>query len=104
MAETTLIVTGGARRKPPVVRCFDGTALDEGRVNVAAPDGDRGRYAIGCGRQLPDEEILIVDSDTRTEMPEGRVGEIWIRSDSVGKGYWNKPEVTAEIFESSIGG
>ncbi|MCP4189817.1 MAG: aminotransferase class I/II-fold pyridoxal phosphate-dependent enzyme [Planctomycetaceae bacterium] len=104
MAETTLIVTGGARRKPPVVRCFDGTALDEGRVNVAAPDGDRGRYAIGCGRQLPDEEILIVDSDTRTEMPEGRVGEIWIRSDSVGKGYWNKPEVTAEIFEARLAG
>ncbi|MDG2380283.1 MAG: aminotransferase class I/II-fold pyridoxal phosphate-dependent enzyme [Pirellulaceae bacterium] len=102
MAETTLIVTGGARRKPPVVRCFDGSSLDEGRVNVAAPDGDRGRYAIGCGRKLQDEEILIVDSDTRTEMPEGRVGEIWIRSGSVGKGYWNKPEFTAETFEARL--
>ena len=44
MAETTLIVTGGARRKPPVVRCFDGSELDEGRIIRAAPDGDRGRH------------------------------------------------------------
>ena len=102
MAETTLLVTGGARRKPPVVRCFDRSSLDEGRVNVAAPDGDRGRHVIGCGRKLPDEEILIVDPDNRTEMPEDRVGEIWISSRSVGRGYWNKPEVTKQTFKAKL--
>ncbi len=104
MAETTLIVTGGAKRRPPVVRCFDGTALDEGRVIVAAPDGDRGRYAASCGRALQDEEILVVDPDTSTRLREGRVGEIWIRSASVGQGYWNKPEATAETFHARLAG
>ena len=69
---------------------------------MAAPDGDRGRHVIGCGRKLPDEEILIVDPDNRTEMPEDRVGEIWISSRSVGRGYWNKPEVTKETFKAKL--
>lgn len=102
MAETTLLVTGGSKRKPPVVRCFDGSALDEGRVIVAAPDGDRGRYAVSCGRALPDEEVVIVDADTGTRLREGRVGEIWIHSDSVGEGYWNKPEATEETFQARL--
>ncbi|MCA9148256.1 MAG: aminotransferase class I/II-fold pyridoxal phosphate-dependent enzyme, partial [Planctomycetales bacterium] len=102
MAETTLFVTGGVKRKPPVVRCFDGTALDEGRVIVAAPDGDRGRHVVGCGRVMQDEEVIIVDPDTRTRLREGRVGEIWIHSDSVGHGYWNKPEITEETFRAHL--
>ena len=102
MAETTLIVTGGDPTAAPVVRCFDGTALDESRVVVAAPDGDQGRYAIGCGSALPDEELLIVDPDTRTALGDGRVGEIWISSPSVGQGYWGKTEATAETFRATL--
>ncbi len=98
MAETTLIVTGGARRKPPIFRCFDGSELDERRVLVAAPDGDRGRHFVSCGRVLQDEQLVIVDPDTRTRLREDRVGEIWIHSPSVGQGYWNKPEITRETF------
>ena len=102
MAETTLIVTGGVRAEPPVVRCFDGSALDEGKVNVAAPDGDRGRFVVGGGQILPGEDILIVDPDTRTKLPHDRVGEIWISSGSVGKGYWNKPEITTDVFHATL--
>jgi 8-amino-7-oxononanoate synthase/acyl carrier protein len=102
MAETTLIVTGGSKRKAPVIRCFDGSALDEGRVIVAAPDGDRGRYVVSCGRALPDERVVVVDSDTGTRLREGCVGEIWIHSDSVGKGYWNKPDATEETFHAHL--
>ena len=67
MAETTLLVTGGNVHAPAKVRCFDGSALDEKRVIVAAPDGDKGRFVIGCGQALPDEEIIVVDPDTRTK-------------------------------------
>ena len=31
-------------------------------------------------------------------MPRGEIGEIWIRSGSVIKGYWNNPNATAENF------
>lgn len=102
MAETTLIVTGGARRKPPVIRCFDGSDLDEGRVMLAAPDGDRGRHVVSCGRVLQDETLVIVDPDTKTRLREDRVGEIWIHSPSVGQGYWDKPEATQETFRARL--
>ena len=32
------------------------------------------------------------------ELPRGEIGEIWIRSASVIKGYWNNPKATAESF------
>lgn len=98
MAETTLFVTGGDPSEPVAVRCFDGSALDEKRVIAAAPDGDKGRFAVGCGKAWPEEDVLIVDPDTRTELPNNRVGEIWISSPSVAAGYWNKPEQSEETF------
>ena len=104
MAETTLIVTGGDPCEDIKARCFDGSALDEKRVIVAAPDGDKGRYAVGCGKALPDEEIIIVDPDTATKLPSDRVGEVWISSPSVAGGYWNKPEISEATFRARLAG
>lgn len=102
MAETTLIVTGGDPEKEVETRCFDGSALDEKRVNVAAPDGDKGRYVVGCGKILADEEVVIVDPDTRTALSTNRVGEVWVSSPSVAAGYWNKAELSDEVFRATL--
>ena len=104
MAETTLIVSGGSPFTKPEIRCFDGSALDEGRVILAAPDGDVGRYAVGCGRALPEEDIKIVDPDTATEVASDRVGEVWISSPSVAAGYWNKQALSDETFRARLAG
>jgi len=104
MAETTLFVTGGDPKEPVAVRCFDGSALDEKRVISAAPDGDKGRYSIGCGHAWPEEDVLIVDPDTRTPLPVNRVGEVWISSPSVAAGYWNKKEKSDETFRAELAG
>ena len=104
MAETTLIVTGGSRRRS---RRSSGASTAQLWTKVVscrrAPDGDRGRFSIGCGRSLPDEEVVIVDPDTRPRLPDDRVGEIWVRSGSVGQGYWNKPEATEATFRGTAG-
>jgi len=39
--------------------------------------------------------IVVMDSAGR-ELPRGEIGEIWIHSGSVVKGYWNNPGATAE--------
>ncbi len=49
------------------------------------------------GLPCPGAEIVVVDSSGR-ELPRGEIGEIWIRSGSVIKGYWNNPQATAESF------
>jgi acyl-CoA synthetase (AMP-forming)/AMP-acid ligase II len=49
------------------------------------------------GLPCPGAEIVVMDADGR-ELPRGEIGEIWIRSGSVIKGYWNNPKATAESF------
>ena len=42
-------------------------------------------------------DIRIVGSQGQ-DMPAGEPGEIWVRTPTLVKGYWNKPEATAEAF------
>ncbi len=54
-----------------------------------------------CGIPLPGITIKIFDLDTSTqEMPLGETGEICIKGPNVMKGYWQKPDATAEAFNS----
>jgi len=102
MAETTLIVTGGKKSEPPVVRTFLGKALDEHQIVPVAEDHEDARKLVGCGRIPPGAEVLIVDPVQYRQMPEARVGEIWVDSPSVGLGYWNKPGATEETFGAKL--
>lgn len=102
MAETTLIVTGGKRFAPPIIKCVDGEKLDHHIVEETGEDNEAMRQLVGCGNILPEERVVIVDPKTWTQPPENHVGEIWVRSPSVGKGYWNKPEETEAIFHAQL--
>jgi long-chain acyl-CoA synthetase len=51
------------------------------------------------GPPLPDTEQKIVDLETGTkELPPGEIGEVVTRGPQVMKGYWKKPEETAETI------
>ena len=32
------------------------------------------------------------------EVPQGQVGELWLRGPCISSGYWNQPEATAKAF------
>jgi long-chain acyl-CoA synthetase len=49
------------------------------------------------GLPCPGADIIVVDA-VGQELPRGEIGEIWIRSGSVIKGYWNNAKATAESF------
>lgn len=49
------------------------------------------------GRPVPVAEVRIVGEDG-VDMPQGSVGELWVKGPNVVAGYWNKPEATAEAF------
>ena len=51
------------------------------------------------GVMLPGIEMDVVSLDDPTKvLPDGEVGEIRIRGPNVTKGYWNRPEETAQAF------
>ncbi|WP_245333363.1 class I adenylate-forming enzyme family protein, partial [Bradyrhizobium guangdongense] len=49
------------------------------------------------GLPCPGARIIAMGPDGR-ELPAGEIGELWIQSASVIKGYWNNPKATAESF------
>ena len=102
LAEATLMVSGGKRFEPPVTRLFSASALEKGEcVDVAANEEDS-RELVGSGRTLLDEKVLIVDTQKCEPLPEGKVGEIWVRGAHVAKGYWRRPEATQETFGATL--
>ncbi len=50
-----------------------------------------------CGPAVPVCDMRIVGSAGET-LPPGEVGELWAKGPNVVKGYWNKPEETAQTF------
>jgi long-chain acyl-CoA synthetase len=64
------------------------------------PDGPNKHRLRSCGLPGPGVEIRIVDTDTKADCPQGAVGEIWIRSPQVMKGYWQMPEETAKSINA----
>ena len=52
-------------------------------------------HVDSVGLPCPGATIIAVDAEGR-ELPRGEIGEIWIHSASVIKGYWNNPKATAE--------
>lgn len=61
------------------------------------PGGPRTKLLRSAGKPLPGTELRIVDTDG-TDVPDGEVGEIWLRSVQNMKGCWKNPEATAAAF------
>ncbi|MBI2826410.1 MAG: aminotransferase class I/II-fold pyridoxal phosphate-dependent enzyme [Planctomycetia bacterium] len=100
LAEATLIVSGGYKEMPPVVRSFQHAGLESGEA-VSAGDGG-GRRLVGSGESLPDQQIAIVDPETLSCLPNRRIGEVWVKGPSVAQGYWNRPEETEQVFRAHL--
>jgi acyl-CoA synthetase (AMP-forming)/AMP-acid ligase II len=65
--------------------------------HVAGGDPVKLRRLGSAGRATTAVQVRIVDEADRP-VPPGTLGEIVVRGDLVMKGYWNKPEATAETL------
>lgn len=99
LAENTLLVSGGDTARQHVELTVDAHCLEQDELQPARA-GRASRTLVGCGRP-EGTEVLLVDPMTLEVLPDGRVGEIWLRGPSVAAGYWNRPEATAESFRAT---
>ncbi|HZI13110.1 MAG TPA: condensation domain-containing protein, partial [Myxococcus sp.] len=104
LAEATLIVSGGTKGVEPRLQPVDLAALGRGRAEPVEPGRPGSQVLIGCGGDLPDQEIVIAEPRTLARCDEGTVGEIWVRGPSVARGYWRNPEATAAAFDARLAG
>ncbi|MGZ3147662.1 amino acid adenylation domain-containing protein [Lentzea chajnantorensis] len=52
---------------------------------------------LPIGRQLQNTDVVIVGDDG-TPVPDGTAGELWAGGAQVGRGYWQRPDLTEERF------
>ena len=102
LAENTLAVSSWGRE----ALSLNKDALAQGRVRVTEQVADVAAavHILSCGRPLGDVEVAIVDPDTRLRTDAAGVGEIWVAGRSKGQGYWNRPDVSREVFQAQIAG
>ena len=95
-----------------LVRCIEifkcgfyqvyGLTETTGTITMLTPDDhldlDHRERLRSAGKPMKGVEIRCVDLDTGDDVEPGTVGEVWIRSPQVMKGYWHKPEATAEAI------
>ncbi|OBB92100.1 thioester reductase domain-containing protein [Mycobacterium sp. 852002-40037_SCH5390672] len=102
MAESTLIVSIRGRQTIAVNK--RGLERNVARIEKALPENSNQVPLVSCGKPIEETLVRIVDPESRQAMPDGRVGEVWLTGPSKGAGYWNRPELTAEMFGARIAG
>lgn len=100
MAENVFAVTQSDLNSHEPRRIFADAARFRSE-HVIVPVAQHGAGAISftsSGRLLPHHHVRIV-SPQGVQLAEGSVGEILVRSDCLFQGYYNRPDLTAEVLE-----
>jgi long-chain acyl-CoA synthetase len=104
-----LCISGGAALPVEVLRQFEeafGCAVLEGYgLTETSPVASfnqlgRPRKPGSIGTPIADVEMKVVD-DRGNDVRQGEVGEIVIRGYNVMKGYWNRPDATADAIDAA---
>jgi long-chain acyl-CoA synthetase len=99
-------VSGGASLPVEVLRGFEaafdcvileGYGLTETSPVASFNQPDLPRKPGSIGTPIPGVEMRLVDDELQ-DVPDDDVGEIVVRGHNVMKGYWNRPDATAEAI------
>lgn len=106
------IITGGGAAMPAAVAAelkrrwnlayVEGYGLTETMSPSHLNPVDRPKPQC-LGVPVQETDARIIDPETLAELPKGETGEIVVAGPQVMRGYWNRPEATAEAFVSLDG-
>lgn len=103
MAESTLMLTGGAAPAPLQVHTLDRDELARGHaMNATDTTHKRTASLVSCGRSLSPDRVIVVDPDSRRPLPDNVVGEVWARGPSIARGYWGDADLTRQVFQATL--
>jgi len=99
---------GGAPMPPELVKRIDdnfskgrpGLGYGMTETNAYGPQNSGDDFIANptsTGRTVPVMDLRVTDADGNA-LPTGETGEIWFKSPSLIRGYWNQPEATAETI------
>lgn len=77
---------------------IEGYGMTECSPLIAATRSDSTEHTGSIGVPVPNTDIRIVD-DEGNDVPMGERGELWVKGPQVMKGYWQRPEDTADVLK-----
>ena len=101
MSEVTGAIATGKFNVAPSVYNLDVDALRVNNAVFTRHDVPH-RKMVGNGFLLPGLDAVAVDTEKFILLPEAKVGEIWLRGESVVSEYWRRPEESVEIFGAKL--
>ncbi len=102
IAEATLFVSTIAPDASATVVHLDRDQLASGRAVPVTADAPNAVAHVSCGEVARSLWALIVNPDTGAELADGRVGEIWLHGDNVGRGYHGRPDESRRTFCATL--
>ncbi len=108
MAEATLFVSATRSEDEAKVVYVDRDELNAGRVLKVEQGTPNAIAQVSCGYIARSQWAAIVDAETiddatgAQELPDGRVGEIWLHGNNIGIGYWGRDEETRKTFKNPL--
>jgi fatty-acyl-CoA synthase len=98
MAENVFAVTQSDIHRPPTRVWADGQRFRAEHCIADVAEETPGALSfVSSGRLLPNNEVRII-SDSGMVLPQGRVGEILVKSDCMFEGYYNRPDLTSKAI------
>ncbi|MEJ2405469.1 MAG: beta-ketoacyl synthase N-terminal-like domain-containing protein, partial [Candidatus Thiodiazotropha sp.] len=104
MAESSLFVTGGVKTDAPQICSFERQALEQRKVEQSSGAANNSAALVGCGKSWLDQEIVIANPDSNSRCEADEIGEIWVSSPSIARGYWDRPTETNQTFGAKLSG
>lgn len=109
LAESTLFVSGKKRDQHANFVKVNKQDFENKRSLIESslsskPESDGEHLSLVSSGVIGLEHVAVVDASTKKELAEGLIGEIWISSESVAKGYWKNSHATEETFKANIVG
>lgn len=102
LAESTVAVSMKGRKEPITYLNLDKNDLRQHIVSILPMDSVEGKILYSCGKLLPMQEVIIVNSENNTVVANDQIGEIWLKGPYVSPGYWGDSVDANQIFSSFL--
>jgi amino acid adenylation domain-containing protein/non-ribosomal peptide synthase protein (TIGR01720 family) len=95
LAEATLFVSGKKLQIESGNNCSTDLSMDSEQKQPQF-------NSVSSGLIPADQQLRIVNPETAELCQDGDVGEIWLAGANITQGYWNRPELSKQMFQAEI--
>lgn len=102
LTEATLLVTLPQGEERPRVTWVSRESLNEGEPQRVEPGTADAVPLMSNGSVAKPQHLIVVDPETRTELPDGKIGEMWVHGDNIPLGYLTDLEQSEKVFGNDL--